>query len=179
MDWPSWSESVWTSLIAASISLAISLLAIVSRSIGESRARQRSLFAEAFASCVSYREFPFAIRRRRADKPGDERLRISEALREIQGKLAYYTAWIESESNWVGKHYEEMLKLTRSQAGSQMKEAWNADAANSDSDMNVRGIDMSVYTPSDSRYVVSVRDHLSWWPVWIRRVGRSVLRRVR
>ncbi|WP_156077561.1 hypothetical protein [Saccharothrix sp. NRRL B-16314] len=38
----------------------------------------RTTFAEALAAYSSYMEFPYAIRCRRADAPGEERVRLSE-----------------------------------------------------------------------------------------------------
>jgi len=53
----------------------------------EERARVRDTFAAAFAAYTAYREFPYAIRRRRADIPEEERVRLSESLRTIQERL--------------------------------------------------------------------------------------------
>jgi hypothetical protein len=58
------------------------------RSREEERARIRNTFAAAFETYTAYKEFPYAIRRRRPDEPEGERLRLSEALRAVQERSA-------------------------------------------------------------------------------------------
>jgi hypothetical protein len=85
--------------------------------------RQRAMFAEAYATCLSYREMPFAIRRRSADRANAERLRLSEEIRSIQAKLAFYTGWLALESRTTSIHYNRMLSETRKLAGKMMHDA--------------------------------------------------------
>jgi hypothetical protein len=79
--------------LAAMVAGAINVWMARRRSREEERARIRSTFAAAFEAYTAYKEFPYAIRRRRADDPEGERIRLSEALRAIQEKLSYYLAW--------------------------------------------------------------------------------------
>jgi hypothetical protein len=43
----------------------------------------------------------YAIRRGRHDESAAERVRLSEATHEIQGRLSYYVAWTATESSIV------------------------------------------------------------------------------
>ncbi|WP_145883782.1 hypothetical protein [Streptomyces sp. BK340] len=52
---------------------------------------------------------PYAIRRRRADQLAEERIRLSETLREIQSDLAYHQAWTLLESPAVGAAFQNLV----------------------------------------------------------------------
>src|SRR5687767_13051208 len=90
---PSWTESA---LVAAVVSGVVAVtVALLNGWISggrERKNRERTVFAEAFAACVAYREFPYVIRRRRWDDAASERVRISEQLRAVQERIAYHTA---------------------------------------------------------------------------------------
>lgn len=130
----------------------------------EERARVRTAFAEAFQACAEYREFPYAIRRRRADQPGEERVRLSESLRGIQARLSYYHTWIETECAQVGAAYYELVRQQRIHAGGAMKAAWNSPAAEDDLDMNIGRdvIDLSVLAGSEKQFVDAALKHIDW-----------------
>lgn len=87
--------------------------------IRSERARLQTLYADAYAAVVSYQEFPFMIRRRRAPLPGqeqianDERIRIADALQAVQEKLSNYTAQIRAESTEVSATYDALVHKTR------------------------------------------------------------------
>jgi len=93
-----------------------------------------------------------------------ERIRLSEILRTIQQQLAFYAAWIESESPDVAASYRALVQATRRLAGSQMHAAWEAAALHTDAEMNIAGIDYSGLADLETAYLASVRDHLTpWW----------------
>jgi hypothetical protein len=123
--------------LAALITATINLWLARRRSREEERNRLRNSFAEAFAVYSAYKEFPYAIRRRRADVPAEERIRLSEALREIQASLAYHLAWTTTESETVGQAYTNLVQQVRRTAGAAMHEAWKAPPTKSDDTMNI------------------------------------------
>jgi hypothetical protein len=59
-----------------------------------SRNRRRNRYSGGWAAVQAYKEMAFAVRRRNVDDRSEERVRISEAMREIQKELAYYEAMI-------------------------------------------------------------------------------------
>lgn len=128
----------------------------------ELAARRRAQFADAFSAVVSYEEFPFVIRRRRASNPEDERIRISTELRAVQERLAFHSAWLRTESPRVADAYDALLQETRRTAGSEMRRAWGMEAIGQDSDMNVADVDLSAIGPLKVAYLEAVRRHLSW-----------------
>lgn len=161
------SSQVGSVLVSAGVAGAVSLLTLFVAGQRESRSRRRSTYAEALAVTVAYREFPYAIRRRRQDAASEERIRISEALREVQRDLAFHEAWIRLEASpKTVAAYETLVTQTRRIAGGYMHDAWNAPAAISDADMNILGIDYSDLASPEEDFVSEVRDDLSWRRLW-------------
>jgi multidrug efflux pump subunit AcrB len=159
--------------LAALVTAAINIWLTRRKSREEERNRVRTSFADAFADAFAaysaYKEFPYAIRRRRADTPGEERIRLSEALREIQANLAYHLAWTAAESETVGNAYANLVQHVRRTAGSAMHEAWKSPPADSDDTMNIPPtvVDLSSLAPHEAAYMEVVREHLRrlapWW----------------
>jgi hypothetical protein len=149
----------------------------------EDKNRRRQSYAEAFAACTAYREFPYVVRRRRHDKPEDERARISGQLADTLRTLQYFKAWIRTDSTRVAQTFEAMVEATRAKVGPQISAAWNAPAAQRDTDMNLGSrIDLDGLAELDEEYLVAVREHLSGIPSAARMLGRlppSMWRRVR
>ena len=75
-------------LIGAAVAAAINLLVLAAVGLREERRRRRDFYAAALEATLAYREFAYAIPRRRHDALAEERVRISEALREVQRDLA-------------------------------------------------------------------------------------------
>ena len=159
------SDGVIVGLIAAGVSLATLWIAGL-RHVFD---RRRGSYAQALAACVGYREFPYAIRRRRADEPEEERVRLSEALREIQRELAFHSAWITLEaSDETVRAFTSLVTETRKVAGGYMRDAWQEPAATSDSEMNIVGIDYDSLKTLEQAYLDAVAKDLSWWRFWRR-----------
>jgi hypothetical protein len=114
--------------------LVNSLLARRATRIDE-RSRVRATLSEAFQAYADYKEFPYAIRR--ADRPEDERIRLSEELRKIQSRLSYYQAWCQIESEQIGSAYNDLDREARRVAGAAMHRAWTENAAALEPDMNI------------------------------------------
>lgn len=156
------------------------------KSLEEERARLRSAFAEAFELVLRYKEMPYAIRRRRHDEPGAERVRLSDQMREIQAKLAYFELWIAGESAAVGGAYSNLVANLRLVAGQACKDAWIAGPAERDELMNIGPdvIDLSDLQPYEQEYVQAVQQHLDdfmkfhrlFWPLRRPRTQATVAR---
>ena len=138
----------------------------------ERRTRSREVFAKAYATVQEYKESSYVIRRRRKDAPEDERIRISSELRKVQADLAFYSAWLKTESPHVHRGFAELLEQVRRIAGTAMHEAWLEPAAESDSKMNMPDLGLAALIPYECTYLEEVIDHLSLWPRWLRRLCR-------
>lgn len=149
-------------VIAAVVGATVNVGLARRKSLEEERARQRAAFAEAFEVVTRYKEFPYAIRRRRADEPAEERVRLSEGLREVQARLSYYTVWIKAESEVVGQSYEKLVGQLRATAGRACHEAWLAPPAERDTDMNFAAgiVDLSDLREYELAYIAAVQQHL-------------------
>ncbi|WP_377266741.1 hypothetical protein [Peterkaempfera sp. SMS 1(5)a] len=155
--------------LAALITATINIWVARRKSHEEERNRLRTAFAEAFAAYSAYKELPYAIRRRRADKPAEERIRLSEALREIQARLAYHQAWTLLESPTAGAAYKDLIDQLRAIAGVAMSSAWVAPPLDNDAGMNIPPsvIDLRGLRDHETAYLEAVRAHLKglkpWW----------------
>lgn len=136
---------------------------------GQERDRVRAAFADAFAAYAAYKEMPYAIRRRRADAPAEERVRLSEILRSIQSGIAYHLAWTAAESEPVGRAYADLVDAMRKIAGTAMHDAWLAPAPTAGAAMNIptTTIDLTALAPYEAAYMKATREHLKhlapWW----------------
>lgn len=148
-------------VIAAVVGAVINVALAQHKNKAEERARLRKTFAEAFEVAMQYKEFPYAIRRRRADQPEAERVRLSEEMRAVQAKLSYFLVWTEGESETVGAAYSELVTNLRRVAGKACNEAWKAPAVQDDTGMNVPSnvIDLSSVKEFETAYVAAVRAH--------------------
>ena len=163
------SETGFSSAVTiAAIGGAVSLTGLAFNAIIGSRrnriARQRQEFSKAFSVCVAYEEFPYVVKRRRNDAPHDERVRISSDLSIIQREIAYYSAWLATESKNVSVSYENLVAQLREIAGAQIREAWLTPPIDSDSDMNMPDLGLSALKSLKEAYLLEVAYHLSIVP---------------
>ena len=178
------SETGFSSAVtAAAIGGAVSLLALALNAIisnwRDRISRQRQEFSKAFTACVAYEELPYIVRRRRNDVPQDERVRISSELNIIQRELAYYSAWLATESGHVSEAYENLVAKLREIVGTKIREAWLTPPIDSDSGMNMPDFGLSVLKPLKEAYLLEVAYHLSWVPRPISRLAKSLGRLLR
>ncbi|MET8935126.1 hypothetical protein ABZX42_40150 [Streptomyces sp. NPDC004611] len=157
-----WPAVVSGAFLAAALTAAINIWLARRKSREEEISRLRTAFAEAFAAHSAYKEMPYAIRRRRFDAAAEERVRLSETLREIQGNLSYHLAWTKIESEAVGRAYADLVQELRKTAGSAMHAAWEASPIQSDTAMNIppAQIDLSTLQTLEAAYIAAVREHL-------------------
>jgi hypothetical protein len=132
------------------------------------RTRLQKLYADAFSAVVSYQEFPYVIRRRRAPLAGqdgianEERLRISEALQAVQEALNNYRAQISTESAAISVQYEALVGKTRQIAGKEMHEAWEAPPLDNDAGMNIAHIDYTQLAEPEKHYLDAVKTDVTF-----------------
>jgi hypothetical protein len=124
------------------------------------RAAEAKLYADAYAVVQAYKEMPYAIRRRNADAPGEERVRLSEILRDIQQRISFHSAWIDIHNRNVGRAYDDLVAATRRTAGQLMHEAWEFEPISTDSAMNIADIgpQLAVLADPEVAYLKAVRE---------------------
>ncbi|MEV6303904.1 hypothetical protein AB0M02_31180 [Actinoplanes sp. NPDC051861] len=178
---PGWLGPVLAALVSAAVALWLAAATARRKSREDERSRQRDLFTAAFQAYADYREMPYAIRRRRHDEAAAERVRLSEILREIQGRLTYYETWIAAESATVGNAYTALVLQTRTVVGGAMREAWNTPAITEDSAMNIPStvVDLSSLAEVQRAYVTTFHAHLeTLLPLW-KQLGTRLVSKVR
>jgi hypothetical protein len=136
----------------------------------EERARVRSTLAEAFQAYADYKEFPYAIRRRRGDQLSEERVRLSEEVRRVQSRLSYYEAWTLAESPETVAAYNELTKQLRRVAGASTREAWKGPALDNDEGTNIGldRVDLRELKEAEQTFLRAAETHVAaltapWW----------------
>ncbi|MGH2965131.1 MAG: hypothetical protein ACRDMH_07095 [Solirubrobacterales bacterium] len=167
-----WTTAAIATIVAAAVSAIIALLTLWVNGVRKERSRRQQLYADALAAVAAYREFPYVIRRRRAPAPGheeiagEERVRISEALRQVQRDITSFSAWMKAEPTTdVSVKYDELVSETRRVAGGYMHEAWKADPLDNDAGMNIPGVDYSSLAQYETAYLDAVRGALTFWRI--------------
>ena len=155
-------------LIGAGVAAIINVLTLAIGGFREERRRRREFYASALEATIAYREFAYAIPRRREDARAEERVRISEALRGVQRDLARAHSLMQLErATKVAATFRELVDKTREVAGQYMREAWEREPVKGDRDMNVPGgLDFSKLEPFEKAYLDAVADDLAWWRFW-------------
>jgi hypothetical protein len=127
--------------------------------------RRRQMYAEAFAVCMEYKEFPYVIYRRGKKDPEAERVRISEAIRDVQKRLAYHQVWLRTESGYVSAAYEKLVAQLRELPGKEMKKAWRTRPITRDDQMIIANpIDWKKLDEAADDYIKAVTRKLApWW----------------
>lgn len=151
-------------VVVAYIGLLGTLLTIAVNGYMARKARKREQFAEALAVVLEYWEFPYVVRRRRHDEPAAERIRISEAMRDVQRRLAFHQNWIRTESQRVSKVYDELVVQTRTVIGGQIRQAWELPPITEDRQMNISDVSFDGLADIQDRYLAAVDNELSVWP---------------
>lgn len=149
-------------VVAAGIAGTVNVWLARSKAREEERARVRTLLAEAYQAYADYKEFPYAVRRRDADRPGEERVRLSEQMREVQSRLSYFLSWTTLESAPVGAAYAAMVSRLRAVAGDSIRDAWSSPAITTDADMNIppSAVDLSSLAGPERQFHEAVDAHL-------------------
>lgn len=167
--------SVWT-IVPVVVGVFTAAGGVVTWFVGgvrTERTRLQTLYADAYSAVVSYQEYPYIIRRRRAptaehpEIAGEERLRISAGLHGVQEELNNHLAQISTESDAVSEKYTRLVRSTREVAGTYMNEAWKGPALNNDAGMNIR-LDYAELREPQDEYLDAVKTDMTFWRVaWV------------
>jgi hypothetical protein len=162
-----WTAPQTAAVIVGVAAAVVALIGVWINGLRQERHRRRELYADALEATYAYREFAYVVRRRRSDVPGEERVRISESLREIQRDLAKYEALMKIERcTNVAVNYRHLVDKTREVAGGYMRASWNGDGAAEDKQMNIADIDFAPLEEYEIAYLGAVADDLPAWKFW-------------
>ena len=157
-----WAALISGSVVAAAIGALVSTYLARRKSREEQLARVRVMLAEAFQAVAEYKEFPYAIRRRRHDAASEERVRLSEEMRKVQAKLTFYEEWTRIEDATVGTAYRDLVQNLRRVAGAAINAAWAAPAITADDQMNIprEQVDLSEITAFERAYTEAAQGYV-------------------
>jgi hypothetical protein len=165
-----------TAVTVAIIGGVVSLLALALNNMisgwRDCATRQRQEFSKALAACVAYEEFPYVVRRRKSNAQQNERIRISSELSLIQRDIAYYSAWLATESIPVSKAYETLVAKLREIAGGKIRRLGSHHQL-TPSAMNMPDLGLGTLKPLKDIYLSEVDCHLSLVPRPIRRIWKK------
>ena len=162
-----WGAPQTVVLIGGVVAAIVAMLGVWINGLRAERQRRRELYADALEATYAYREFAYVVRRRNPDKPAEERIRISEALREIQRDLNKYEALMKIERcTAVAVAYRNLVAETREIAGGYMHDSWKTGGAERDEQMNIADIDFTRIDPFETAYLDAVKNDLPWWKFW-------------
>ena len=121
-----WTWAQTALLLAGLVSVAGALISVALTYGLNQRAARRErhsqVFAEALTAIEDYAEMPYRIRRRPRELSAQHEL--AEQISQIQSRIAFHQAWLWIEAPSVAEPYAELVRATKAQAGTQMKEAW-------------------------------------------------------
>lgn len=124
-------------VIAALIAAVVAVAGYMLTQAQTRRERRAKEFAQALAAVEEYLEAPYRIRRRQAATP-EARDALTNALSDLQARIAHHRAWLHVEAPAVAQAYDALVAAARSEAGVQMIEAWNTAPPTKDADMNLK-----------------------------------------
>lgn len=152
------SAAVVAAFVSGSIATALSRRATRL----EERARVRTTLAEAYQAYADYKEFPYAIRRRRHDQDGEERIRLSEEVRKVQSRLSFYQAWTRAEDPTTGAAYNDLVAQLRRVAGASIRAAWLEPPLNNDAGMNIgpNRVDLKELQTAEEAFLKAAENHV-------------------
>jgi hypothetical protein len=165
---PGWTWAQTAVLLAGLISVAGAAFSVALTYGLNQRAARRErhsqVFAEALTAIEDYAEMPYRIRRRPRELSAQHEL--TEQISQIQSRIAFHQAWLWIEAPSVAEPYAELVRTTKTQAGTQMRDAWRQPAVVKTADFN-----LAVPYPRDrinaarARCIDAMRDALGRRPV--------------
>jgi hypothetical protein len=162
-----WGATQTVALTVGIVAAVVAMLGVWINGLRDERHRRRVLYADALETTYAYREFAYVVRRRNPERAAEERVRISEALREIQRDLAKYEALMKIERcTKVAVAYRNLVAQTREIAGGYMRDSWNETGAEHDRQMNIADITIEPIATDEKAYLDAVAEDLPFWKFW-------------
>ena len=152
-------KAVVTASITAGVTLIVAITSLLAAYLSSKRERRRTLYSEAVRSVLGWNEMVYRVRRRGA---GQER-ELIERFHDLQDQLAFYRAWIGSESNIMKRSYDRLVTGVKENTEPLITSAWAADvrAIPGNSLPDDEHPELSDFTDN---FLRDVRSHLSPWP---------------
>jgi hypothetical protein len=107
------------------------------------RERRRASHSRAIEAVVAYLQMPYAIRRRRSEpeNASAERVRLTEAFRNVQKELASCEALMRTDrDSRVRDAYADLIEVLRRDAGAESSRSWKTSPITSDAEVGLQDV---------------------------------------
>jgi hypothetical protein len=160
-------HAVLIAILGACATVLVAIIAGLWAYLAGKREQRRLLYSEAVKAAVGWKEMLYRVRRR---EKGQERELINK-FHDLQDQIAYYQAWIGSESEHMQRSYDRLVAAVKERTESLITAAWNEDIRPVPGNARPDDEHPKLSDLTDS-FLVDVRAHLSpWW--WQRRKVRE------
>lgn len=156
------SDSETALFVAAIAGLTTVLVAVLGAWITAARARsdrRREVYSKATRSALAWTEFLYRVRRRQEGKEHE----LVGKFHDAQEELAFYRAWIGSDSIFVQRSFAKLVTKVKSVAEPLIEAAWKEDVRDAPGDARPEDEHSSVDIALED-FLRDVRSHLSLWP---------------
>lgn len=106
--------------IPAGAAIIVGLLTALTAFLASKRENRRQLYSEATKAAVAWDEMLYRVRRRASD----EERELVNRFHDVQDQISYYRAWIGSESKWMKRSYDRLVRGVKQAAGELITAAW-------------------------------------------------------
>jgi hypothetical protein len=152
-------KAIVAASITAGVTLIVAITSLLAAYLASKRERRRTLYSEAVRSVLGWNEMVYRVRRR---APGQER-ELIERFHDLQDQLAFYRAWIGSESSIMKRSYDRLVTGVKTKTEPLITSAWSADVRAVPGNALPEDEHPELSDLTDS-FLRDVRSHLSPWP---------------
>jgi hypothetical protein len=150
--------ALYAAFITASTTSLIAVLTITSGYFSEKRLRRRTLYGEAYKAAMSWIELVSRVRRRRADSESGANL--IDRFHDAQEEIFFHRGWIGSESIFMQRSFDGLVKEIKRQSRPMIQQAWEAEPLANPA-ASLADLTTPDLTLDAARFLRDVRNHLS------------------
>jgi hypothetical protein len=136
-------------------------VSIISGRWAQATNHRRDAYAAAVKTLVGWAEYPYRIRRRTSDDPG-ELARLVGIGHDLQEQLRCHQTWIATESHRVAGIYREALEVITAQVAPACNDAWASPPITTSADMNLGDWGPRDILPSILRVQGAIAGRFGW-----------------
>lgn len=106
--------------IAAAATVVVGLLAALAAYLANKRENRRQLYSQAVKAAVAWDEMLYRVRRRASEEERD----LVNRFHEVQSQISYYCAWVGSESKYMKRSYDRLVREVKAATQDLITTAW-------------------------------------------------------
>lgn len=106
--------------IPAAATIIVGALAALTAYLANKRENRRQLYSEAVKAAVAWEEMLYRVRRRAQDEERD----LVNRFHDVQTDITYYCAWVGSESKFMKRSYDRLVRKVKAATQDLITAAW-------------------------------------------------------